>query len=177
MTAAPVVGAGTTDTAAFESDGWKVCAARVRGPSHETAGEPCQDAFAVRAADGVLVAVVADGAGSAPCAADGAALGARAVVEALTAADLPDLGAGAARDTIAGAVGAARAAVLDQPAPEAEAAMTEGARLARYHATLVGAVSNGRHAWLFHIGDGVGAAFTGEAWEGATRPKLAWGDA
>lgn len=45
---------------------WQVVAAAVRGTSHEKAGQPCQDAVAWREMPGgVLLAAVADGAGSA----------------------------------------------------------------------------------------------------------------
>ena len=58
--------------------GWRVSAAAVPGRRHLAAGEPCQDAFHVAQVglpDGdVLVAALADGAGSAARAAEGATL-------------------------------------------------------------------------------------------------------
>ena len=61
---------------------WRVTAASVRGPAHEKAGLPCQDAHHwVAASEAVLIAGVADGAGSAPLADVGAVLAARAAAE------------------------------------------------------------------------------------------------
>jgi hypothetical protein len=54
---------------------WKVVAASVAGVSHEKAGLPCQDAHGFRhVSDAVLIAAVADGAGSAALAEVGARL-------------------------------------------------------------------------------------------------------
>jgi Protein phosphatase 2C len=50
----------------MERDVWRVAAVSVCGTSHEKTGQPCQDSYHQRVlADGVLVAAVADGAGSA----------------------------------------------------------------------------------------------------------------
>src|SRR5262245_57674501 len=61
------------------SQAWVWAAARAIGTAHLTQGLPCQDAFACRiwqegANPGVLIAVLADGAGSADCAEVGAQL-------------------------------------------------------------------------------------------------------
>jgi hypothetical protein len=66
--------------------GWRYVAASVIGTSHEKAGGTCQDAngcqiFAPRAGDKVLMAAVADGAGSAVCGGEGAAITCRALLE------------------------------------------------------------------------------------------------
>lgn len=63
---------------------WRVVPASVRGTSHEHRGQPCQDAchWDIRP-DGVLVAVVADGAGSAVLGQVGAAIAARTAVETI----------------------------------------------------------------------------------------------
>jgi len=61
---------------------WRVASASVRGVSHEKAGLPCQDAHVwACVSDGVLVAAVADGAGSAPLASEGAAKAASTAIE------------------------------------------------------------------------------------------------
>jgi len=63
---------------------WRVLAASVRGTSHERTGQPCQDAHYWRALPGgVMVAGVADGAGSAPLGEVGAALASRVAVESV----------------------------------------------------------------------------------------------
>jgi len=60
---------------------WRVAAASVRGVSHERRGAPCQDAHNWEVdLKGVLVAAVADGAGSAPFAEVGAKAAANAAV-------------------------------------------------------------------------------------------------
>jgi hypothetical protein len=61
---------------------WRVVGASVRGASHEKSGQPCQDAHRWEVLpDGVLVAAIADGAGSAALAEVGATVAARAAVE------------------------------------------------------------------------------------------------
>jgi len=66
---------------------WKVIAASTAGSSHAAAGNACQDSFAYRVtADGILIAAVADGAGSSRYAGEGAELAARSAVEHLTSA-------------------------------------------------------------------------------------------
>lgn len=74
---------------------WRVAAASVRGAGHEKRGEPCQDAHFWQAlpgeagGSGVLLAAVADGAGSASLAEVGSSIAARSAVEALCASPLP----------------------------------------------------------------------------------------
>jgi hypothetical protein len=66
---------------------WKVIAASAAGTSHAAAGNACQDAFShTIAAGGALVAAVADGAGSARLAGEGAELAARSAVGYLSRA-------------------------------------------------------------------------------------------
>ncbi len=63
---------------------WRLVATSVRGTSHEKTGQPCQDAHDWgELPEGVLVAAVADGAGSAALAEVGASVAARAAVEAV----------------------------------------------------------------------------------------------
>jgi hypothetical protein len=64
--------------------GWKAAAASVRGRSHEQSGQSCQDAHAwERIAPDYLVAVVADGAGSATRADIGSAVAVRTALEGI----------------------------------------------------------------------------------------------
>jgi Protein phosphatase 2C len=65
--------------------GWRSVAASVIGTSHEKTGGACQDAndcqiYASPAGEKILAAAVADGAGSAGCGAEGAAITCRALV-------------------------------------------------------------------------------------------------
>ena len=48
-----------------ENGAWMVCAASVAGTSHLSSGLPCQDSSKYRVSHGILIAAVADGAGSA----------------------------------------------------------------------------------------------------------------
>lgn len=67
-----------------EGDSWRVLAAAVRGGSHEKLNLPCQDAFDYRVLpNGILLAAVADGAGSAPLADVGATLAAESALTSL----------------------------------------------------------------------------------------------
>ncbi len=60
------------------ASGWRVIRASVQGTSHAKTGQPCQDSSSVgkNAPDGMLVAAVADGAGSAELSADGSRIAA-----------------------------------------------------------------------------------------------------
>ena len=63
---------------------WRVVAASVTGSSHLKTGQPCQDAHCwAHLPDGVLVAAVADGAGTAVRGEIGAAMAARTAVESI----------------------------------------------------------------------------------------------
>lgn len=65
---------------------WRVLGASVRGTRHAREGTPCQDAHAWRVLPcGSVALAVADGAGSAPHAAAGAAAATRAAIDALGA--------------------------------------------------------------------------------------------
>ena len=62
---------------------WRVIRASVQGTSHAKTGQPCQDSSSVGvgAPDGMLVAAVADGAGSATLSADGSRIAACAATK------------------------------------------------------------------------------------------------
>src|SRR4028119_1553063 len=65
---------------------WRVVAASVRGKSHEKVGQLCQDAHHwEKLPEGVLVATVADGAGSATLGKVGAIIAAQTAVETIRA--------------------------------------------------------------------------------------------
>lgn len=159
--------------------GWKVVAAAIAGPAHRRLGALCQDAFAFAILDDrdLLIAAIADGAGSAPCGGEGARICTRALVRALTrvaqggsagataaATDLPAW-EGAIRDGI----GVARAMVRMRMEAAGRAHAAGGMRMQDYHATLLGAVAGPEGGVLFHIGDGAAAVAAGPAeadWDG-----------
>lgn len=64
----------------------KIAAGSVTGREHRRLDRPCQDAFAIRRADGVVVAVVSDGCGSGAHSELGARLGANVFATALAQA-------------------------------------------------------------------------------------------
>ena len=68
---------------ARDSAAWKVTGASVMGTSHRRSGLPCQDSSNYRVVDGVLIAAVADGAGSASMSDVGSALAAETSVRTI----------------------------------------------------------------------------------------------
>lgn len=74
------------DSPPVSASPWRVAAAAVRGVSHIRQGLPCQDALGYQILEnGTLLAVVADGAGSAERADDGAQAAATVMIETLAA--------------------------------------------------------------------------------------------
>lgn len=133
---------------------WIVTAASVRGPEHAGKGRPRQDACAWRSEGGRLVAVVADGAGSAPLSREGARLCSAAVVDALFASTLPVLEdeEEPVREAIEAAIATARALIAERIEVQL------GGSTRDYAATVVGVWAEGESGCLFHIGDGAAAA-------------------
>lgn len=139
---------------------WRFAATSVVGPRHAEAGEPCQDSHIVTVTDsGALIAVVSDGAGSAPYGAEGAS-----AICAHVAARLRPVFEGPAvtarpRALLASACRAVRDGVGDARGELTLLADARGADLSDFHATLVGvALLPGRGGISFHIGDGAALA-------------------
>jgi len=129
---------------------WRTVAASVQGRSHEQRDLPCQDAGAVTVTDdGVLIAVVADGAGSALRAEEGSALAVERALASLAQAVISGpLDAKALEAATAAAFTAARVALEEHAA-------TARAPIADFHTTLLSAVVSGDTVTVGHIGDGV----------------------
>lgn len=125
---------------------WRVASASVQGSGHERAGMPCQDAhcWSVRQPDGVLVAAVADGAGSASLAEVGANIAAHAAVDALAGGPCAR---GSWAERLRAALGAALTAV------EAEAA-ERGATPRELATTLIVVLAGESEVAVAQIGDG-----------------------
>jgi hypothetical protein len=131
--------------------GWSVIAARRTGESHSRRGERGQDAFALRQRDGVLVAAVADGAGSAPRGGAGAALAVRAVTQsALRWLGHKSFDAHTDADI--------ETWLIDSRERLAEAAQRAGLTRRDCATTLVLCLSDGRQTVIAHIGDGAAVA-------------------
>jgi hypothetical protein len=133
---------------------WKVVSASVAGFSHLIDNLPCQDqhAFSVLP-KGWLVAVVSDGAGSAPLSQEGAAEICKGLVERLSE-KLPELEATGEEwkgDTIR--------AFICEGIELARARLGERqSELRDFAATVVGAIAGSNGGVLFHIGDGAACA-------------------
>lgn len=129
---------------------WQVIGASVVGTSHIRSDLPCQDAHGYAlSADGLLLAAVADGLGTAARADEGARLAVEDVLTHLQAAltvGVPDDEAGW-RDLFGEAFGAARAAL-------AAAAQAADLPLRDYATTLLVLVAGDDFAASAHVGDG-----------------------
>ena len=146
---------------------WTIYSARVTGAAHIEEGLPCQDAFAVETVGDVLVAVVADGAGSARYSDEGSRALSDAVIAALIplAQDIPS-GKAAIESAVTGAIETVRARILR---PETV--------LRDFAATLVGCVYHpSRGGFFFHIGDGAAVAARVPDWSGLAVSRPANGE-
>src|SRR5262249_12768564 len=134
----------------------RVIAASVRGASHAKAGQPCQDAHAhATLPGGLLVAAIADGAGSAAFAAEAAALAVRSAVETIQGRERePPFEGGALRAALCGALRVARLA-LEREAEERRVATRE------FATTLIVLLAGPAWAAAAQVGDG--AAIVGTA--------------
>lgn len=132
--------------------GWRVLGASVAGTSHRRHEVPCQDAHAYRIMpDGALLVAVADGAGSAARAEEGARLAVERAVGRLAAALSPPASDADWFEAMHGAFTAAREALE-------EAALGAGEDLGDYAATLTCAVATADCLVVGQIGDGVAVA-------------------
>ena len=148
-----------TAAPASQTRRWRVIRASVQGTSHIKTGQPCQDSSAVaaNAPDGILIAAVADGAGSAALSADGSRLAADAATQ--TAARLMRLHVhpiyeGALKEILQEAVHAARNAL------EAEAQKRESP-LRDFATTLILAICAPEITGAAQIGDGAAVSADG----------------
>lgn len=132
---------------------WRTAFASVVGTSHIKTGTSCQDAggcTVIEAADGseVLVAAVADGAGTAPRSEAGAWLAVKRFLEAFGEAARTEPSLGSIDRAFADRwLAAFREAVC-------RLAEAEDHRVRDYSCTLLGAVIGPSSATYFHIGDG-----------------------
>ncbi len=138
-------------------DGWWAVGAVARGVSHQANGSPCQDALGYRfLSDGVLVAALADGAGTADKADRGAQAAVDAALDCLETALAEELLVTQAEweELVHRAFVAARARVM-------RLAEEEGEPLRGYATTLTCLIATAYHIVAGALGDGVVVA--GEA--------------
>jgi protein phosphatase 2C-like protein len=142
---------------------WRFAAARATGTSHLKTGSPCQDRFSCAILnEGTLVAAVADGAGSAPLADQGAEIAVETVVRRVSAnvqrqrADFAAILVEAAAE--------ARQAVL-------AAASEQGTEARALASTLLATIAGPDGGAALQIGDGVIVVSDGEGWRWVFWPQ------
>ena len=131
---------------------WRVARASVQGTSHARTGQPCQDSSSVceDAPDGMLVAAIADGAGSAELSSDGSRIAAHAATRMaarLIRRHVQPLYEGVLEEILQGAVHYARREL------EAEACRREK-KLRSFATTLIVAICAPEITGAAQIGDG-----------------------
>ncbi len=138
---------------------WRVIGASVQGVSHIKSGQPCQDAHAWAVLpDGTLIAVVADGAGSAALAEVGAQLAAKTAVNCLRRELIENalpVNEAAWRVLLFEGLKAARQRLEDE-------AQERGCALRDLAATLIVAVATAELAATAHVGDGAAVLKTAD---------------
>ena len=135
------------------------------GDRHTREGTGNQDYahYAFLPGDKGIVAAVSDGAGSAPRAAEGSETAARAAVDKALAAASGECDGINLAEMVAEGIKAAREALENK-------ALSDGAALEEYHATLLVAALSGTHAAVAHIGDGASIANVGGKYKMLTIP-------
>ena len=139
--------------------GQHLVVASVTGPRNREKSTPCQDAWAYSLHSDTVVAVVCDGAGTAPRAQLGARVGSSLLAKTLArakhdpASDKPEART-AWRLAIEQGVERARRLSTRLTTRSGDEGLED------CHATVVGVVASPQGGFFFHIGDGVGAACT-----------------
>lgn len=147
---------------------WKVVAASVTGRAHTGRGQGNEDAIrSVRLANGTTILALADGAGSASRAAEGATLAVAAATEALSKSLAGESESVELSDSLLEAMAAVRralAARVRELRPEARAKSRE------LSSTLLLAVLRGDTLGVLQIGDGAAVVGNRSGWRRITRP-------
>jgi len=142
---------------------WRFASAVTVGLSHKRTETPCQDRVLCEYADGVLVAVAADGAGSAKHSDDGADVVVRSVTESLQ--HISTLHPDALLDRLRVAIDQARSAVVSL-------AEARSVPIREFACTLLVVVATDNGTACAHLGDGVIAVCDGgEEWSWVFWPQ------
>lgn len=128
----------------------KVLATSICGAMHRIKNLPCQDFSCSKIAKNKLVAVVSDGAGSAPYGKIGAKVICETLCDTLIRTDIKDI-----RNSVIKSIKIARNKLLLHRNNRSKSA----AELVNFSATLVGVFYHNNKGIFFHIGDGAGIAF------------------
>lgn len=152
------------------SDGWRVVAATVQGASHEKAGVPCQDAHLWReTSQGTLIAAIADGAGSAPCADIGSQIAVSVSLDSVEAALMRE---NAARIELNGLLWLDEALRQAQKSVENEA-KRRSLPIRDFATTLMVLIVTSQFVVAVQIGDGAIVVVNGSGqMEALTRPPV-----
>lgn len=136
----------------------------VRGASHRACGAPCQDAIATRLVQTstlpIMIAAVADGAGSADYGGTGAKIAANTFVQTV---------AGQLKDGADDFLGLAQKTARLVHHVLRDHAANKGHLVREYSTTLLACITNGERTALLQIGDG--AIVFGPDWELAFEPQ------
>lgn len=138
---------------------WRVAGASVAGFSHQEEEIPCQDAHAILTTpSGWLIAVVSDGAGSAPRSGEGSRSFCDEVTSHLRARlEEAQINVSTQMDEVTLRLWVESAIEKVREDLFLLASANDGS-LRDFHATLVGVVAGAKSGMLFHIGDGAGCA-------------------
>lgn len=131
---------------------WRVRGFSIQGYAHLMEGSPCQDAYRQAAVGSSLLLAVADGAGSRPRSAEGAALLVTLAVDELTAM-LKALGDASSGQVLKKGLGHAYAQIRGKFLRQASFLAGEG-RAGDFAATLIAAVVSDGGIGIIQVGDG-----------------------
>lgn len=137
----------------------KVISVSLQGSLHKAKGLPCQDYSCSKISGHKLVAVVSDGAGSAPYGQIGARILCNTLCDLLPHHSLKDI-----RTCVPEAIKTARQKLLLHRLNKTK----DHRGLADFAATLVGVFCHNNHGVFFHIGDGAGLAFGKQNYDNIT---------
>ena len=127
-----------------------IIATSLRGALHKAKGLACQDYYCHKYRKNKFVAVVADGAGSAPYSKIGAKIICETLCDILINSSLKDI-----RKNVINAINQARQKLIIHPRNKSKTS----ADLINFSATMVGVFCHHKKGVFFHIGDGAGIAY------------------
>lgn len=150
----PIFAYGGDAADGLECADWRLASASVTGPAHLRTGKPCDDAAAAGWEGAWLVAVVCDGAGSAPH----GGLGAKTAAGRIASGLLSSLSSSGESEEMHSSI----VAVLEKTHEALGIQAQEmGASLSELATTVVGVVCHRQSGCIFQLGDGLAVAHDG----------------